>query len=340
MELDFTSSIIVFLIAAGVIAFAGTRLTLIADKIADQTGWGEALVGAILLGGATSLSGIITSVTSAWDGHASLAMSNAIGGIAAQTLFLAIADMTYKKANLEHASASFQNLMQVTLLIILLGLVLLLIVAPEISVFGIHPGSILIVVVYIAGLNMISKAGDIPMWRPRETAQTIRDVPDPANTGKNAHPVRQWMGFGLLALVVSVAGYFIARSGIVISGASGLSETFVGSLMTAVATSLPELITTLAAIRHRALTLAVGGIVGGNTFDVLFVSFSDFAYSGSIYQAISSSEIFILALTILMSGIVLLGLLDRQQKGFAGIGWETWLLLLAFFGGYAWLFLG
>ena len=49
-------------------------------------------------------------------------------------------------------------------------------------------------------------------------------------------------------------------------------------LMTAVATSLPELVTTLAAVRRGAAQLAVGGIIGGNAFDVLFLSASDVAY--------------------------------------------------------------
>lgn len=66
MELTLETSIILFIVLAVIIGLAGTRLTITTDIIADQIGWGEALVGAVFLGGATSLSGIITSVTTAY----------------------------------------------------------------------------------------------------------------------------------------------------------------------------------------------------------------------------------------------------------------------------------
>lgn len=338
MELSLEVSILVFLVMSLIIGFAGTRLTFTTDVIADQTGWGEALVGAILLGGATSLSGIITSVTAAYESHPQLAISNAIGGIAAQTAFLAVADITYRKANLEHASASFQNLMQSGLLIVLLAFLLLMMFGPEIAILSIHPGSLVIIVAYFMGMRLISNAAQIPMWRPRGTSETVYDIPEQKNTHINSSRVKQWLKFFVLALIVGSAGFGIAESSIVITTKTGLSETLVGSLMTAVVTSLPELITTIAAVRQRALTLAVGGIIGGNTFDILFASFSDFAYQGSIYHGLSDQEPFITILTLIMVGVLLLGLLTRQKQGIGGIGWESLLLLVIFVGGYLLMF--
>ena len=49
-------------------------------------------------------------LSAAWKGHAGLAVSNAFGGIATQTACLAIADIVYRRANLEHAAASVDNL--------------------------------------------------------------------------------------------------------------------------------------------------------------------------------------------------------------------------------------
>ena len=83
-------SVALFVVAAVVIAFAGVKMAKISDRLADRTGLGEAVMGAVFLGGSTSLSGIVTSVTAAAGGHAELAVSNAVGGIAAQTTFLAI----------------------------------------------------------------------------------------------------------------------------------------------------------------------------------------------------------------------------------------------------------
>jgi cation:H+ antiporter len=65
----------------------------------------------VLVGAVTSLPGLVTSVVGAADGDASFAVSNSLGGIAAQTSFLALADLTYRRANLEHAAASLPNLL-------------------------------------------------------------------------------------------------------------------------------------------------------------------------------------------------------------------------------------
>ncbi len=43
-------AIIIFSVATLVIIFAGSALTRNADKLADKTGLGEALVGAVFLG--------------------------------------------------------------------------------------------------------------------------------------------------------------------------------------------------------------------------------------------------------------------------------------------------
>ncbi|MFW5739202.1 MAG: hypothetical protein ACOC1F_02430 [Myxococcota bacterium] len=58
------------------------------------------------------------------------------------------------------------------------------------------------------------------------------------------------------------------------------------------------------AVRRGALTLAVGGIIGGNSFDVLFVAFADVAYrDGSIYHAITDRRVFLLSLTGLRTSV-------------------------------------
>src|SRR6056297_1068421 len=124
-----------FLLAAVIVLLAGLRITALVDRLADRTGIGEALAGAVLLGAATSLSGTIVSITVALDGFASMAYSNSIGGIAAQTAFLAIADLIYRKANLEHAAADLANIFQAITLMVLLTLPLLAHTQPEISVF-------------------------------------------------------------------------------------------------------------------------------------------------------------------------------------------------------------
>lgn len=323
-------AVIVFSLATVVIIFAGTALTRHADTLADKTGLGEALVGAVFLGGVTSISGIITSIVAAYNNHPQLAISNAIGGIAVQTVFLSIADISYSKANLEHASASLANLLQGVLLIGLLALIILGIASPSFTIFNIHPLSYLIIIVYLVGARIVALAKEKPLWDPKLTFSTVKDIPDRDKLSKTKLSSLV-LKFSLLSMLVGAAGYAIARSGITLASETALSASFVGTLFTAVATSFPELIVSLAAVKQRALTLAVGNIIGGNSFDVLFVAFSDIAYQeGSILHAITNEQSFIIALTMLMASILVMGLLYRQRSGIANIGLESALIILLY----------
>lgn len=322
-----------FTIAAMLVAVAGTRLCGIADRLADRTGLGEAMTGAILLGASTSLPGITASVTAAALGRPELALSNAIGGIAAQTAFLALADFSYSKANLEHAAPSIPNILNGTLVITLLGGVLLASCSPNVSVLGIHPMTFVLALGYFGGLRLARRAHTDPLWKPQVTQETTRDVPEPADPDAEsmASLWGQFLGFaGLMA----AAGWTIAQSGAAIADRSGLDDTVMGTLFTAIFTSTPELVTTLAAVRRGALTLAVGGVLGGNAFDVMFAVASDVAYrEGSIYHAIGPSLQFLTALSIVMSGVLVMGMLYREKRGVANIGFESALMLALYLGG-------
>jgi cation:H+ antiporter len=332
-----TLNIGVFLIATFTIAIIGTKMTKTADRLADKTGLGEAVVGALFLGGSTSLPGIVTSVSAAWTGHPQLAIANAIGGIGVQTAFLAVADIVYPRANLEHAAASAANLLQGTLLVSLLAIPLLAMASPEVSLFAVHPASIALIATYIFGLRLVKKAKTTPMWKPQQTSDTLVDEPEESDIKTSLTGI--WLRFLLLAITIGVAGYVVSRSGVAIAQQTGLTETVVGALFTAVSTSLPELVTSIAAVRQDALTLAVGGIIGGNSFDVLFVAFSDIAYrGGSIYHALTDSHLFSVSLTILMTGILVMGLLRREKHGVGNIGFESFLVLLLYVGGVLMLF--
>lgn len=333
-----TANIVLFIVSAIVIGVVGSRMARVTDNIADKTGWGEAIVGAVFLGGSTSLPGIVTSVTAASQGRAELAVSNALGGIAAQTVFLALADISYRRANLEHAAASVANLMQGVLLVTLLAIPLVAASSQPITVWGIHPASLLLIAAYCFGLRLITKAQTEPMWQATNTSESRFDEADESNL-EDVSLTSLWLQFVPLTLTIGVAGYGVAQAGGAIATQTGLSDSVVGAMFTAIATSLPELVTSIAAVRRGALTLAIGDIVGGNCFDVLFLAFSDFAYrGGSIYHAITQREQFIVSLTLLMIGVLLLGLLRRERYGFANIGFESFLIIVLYVAGFAILF--
>ncbi len=320
-----TLSVIVFGIAALIIVLAGSRLARIADELADRTGMGEVLFGIFLLAGVTSLPDFAATLSAAMDNRPDLAMSNVMGSMAANLVFLGIADIVYRKANLEHAAASSATLMLAVLLILLLTLPLIAIATPGISWWNVHPVTPLIVAAYIFGLHLVRSSQIKPMWFPRLTRQTVEDKPEANHQGSMA---MSWLVFILLAGVTGAAGWVLMEAAKIISDSTGLSETLIGGLFTALATSSPELVTTIAAIRHRALTLAVSNIFGTNCFNMLVVAAADLGYPhDSIYHDISPVQMTWGLVSILMTAILLLGMLRRQTYGIGKIGFESALIL-------------
>lgn len=330
-----------FLAATAVIVLAGIPLTRNADAAAARTGLGEAAIGAILLGAITSLPGITASVSAAWAGNAELALSNAYGGIAAQTFFMVVADMAFRRANLEHAAASLGNLMWATLLIVLLAMLLLVMTGASDWTWGwFHPVSPILIAVYLFGMRWARDAKEAPMWVPHQTDETRTDDDEGAMDDAPAG-TRLWVSLAVYGFLVAVAGWLTASTGGILAARTGLSATVVGALLVAVATSLPELVTSVTAIRRGAIVLAVGGILGGNAFDTLFAAAADFAYrEGSIYAAVTVGETRLLTLTLLMTAIFVFGMLSRERRGVANIGFESTAVFVTYVGGMLWIAFG
>lgn len=313
------------------IGVCGVLLTARAERLARVTGLGQAIMGAVFIGATTSLAGLITSGSAALAGHASLAVSNSLGGIAAQTTFLAVADLCYRRANLEHAAASEANLQQSALLIALLAVPLLAMATPDLRIAWVHPASLILLVAYPLGVRLVGQAHRRPMWRPRMTSET--ETTSDGGQHPDRASVADWLALLGLAVAVAGSGWVIAESGVALSGHLGIKESLVGGVLTAVSTSLPELVIAVAAVRRGALTLAVGDILGGNSFDVLFLAVSDLLYTrGSLYAAIGDDEFLWSAVTIAMAAVLQMGLLRRERHGVANIGFESAIVMAAYVG--------
>lgn len=304
---------------------------MLAEGIAAKTGLGQAIVGAVFLGISTSLAGTVLSCYAAADNHPDLAISNAVGGIAAQTFFLAIADMTYRKANLEHAASSLENLMQSALLVILLCVPIITLTIQEITIFGVHPASFLLILLYVAGINWVRHSKDNPLWTAKSTKETQKENTAILSKDLQLSAKRLFSEFAFFSVLTTATGIILAKTSIVLAVRTGLSETIIGGFITSIITSLPELVTTLAAVRRGAINLAVGDIVGGNSFDVLFLAASDMFYrAGSIYHAMTQQHILILGISIFMTGVLMMGMLRREKSGPINIGLESVVLIFSY----------
>ena len=89
------------------------------------------------------------------------------------------------------------------------------------------------------------------MWKPSYTNETIEE--EDSSKIERKELLKLSLTFGLLAATIAGAGYIIAQSGITIATETGLSETFVGGLLTALSTALPELVISVAAVQRGAL---------------------------------------------------------------------------------------
>lgn len=315
-------------VAAAILIVGGGPFTRLVDRLADRTGLGETMAGIILVGAVTALPGLITSVLGAARGEAEFAISNALGGIAIQTTFIVLADLAYRRANLEHAAASLPNLLAPIGLSVMLGVVLFAGAGPQVTVLGVHPASVALVVVYIYWLRLSREVGRNPQWRITRTCNTELDEPDPAATDGPETLRAMWLKFAALAAVVAGTGYVIGEAGLSLAGRTGLSGGFVGAVVTGVVTSMPELVTVLYAVRIGAPSLAIGDIVGGNGFDMLFVTASDIAFrQGSIYGAVNQPITLLIGLGVVLNLLLAAGLIRREERG---IGFEGFAVL----GGY------
>ena len=320
-------SLVALAVSAVVVVAAGYRLSVTADELADRTGLGEAVAGALLLGGVTSLAGIVTTVTGALEGDAAFALANPVGGVALQTVWLAVADLLYRRANLEHAAASLENVLQALILVALLSVPVIAYATPDLRWGWIHPATLLIPVFYAYGLTLLRRMRDAPMWHPARTRETREDVPQPPGDERTS---RLWARLAVLAAAVGLSGWVIAQAGLGVVAATGLPSGIVGFTLTTAITSLPELVVLVASVRIGALTLGVGNIIGGNAFDTLMIAAADVAYlDGSVYAVAGRESLVLIGGTVLATTVLAGGLVMRDRKG---IGFEGLALPLIYVG--------
>ena len=82
---------------------------------------------------------------------------------------------------------------------------------------------------------------------------------------------------GIVGIVIG--GDFVVDSASYIAITFGMSETLVGLTIVAIGTSLPELVTSLTALKKGETQLVIGNVIGSNIFNILFVLGSSSAIS-------------------------------------------------------------
>jgi cation:H+ antiporter len=117
---------------------------------------------------------------------------------------------------------------------------------------------------------------------------------------------------GTLVLVIAAPAF--ARSADGVATATGLGATFIGTWLVGFSTSLPELVTCLAAVRLRAYDLAVGNLFGSNAFNMaVFPLLDAVSPTGPVFGAITATHAISALVAIGLMGIALAALVYRAR---------------------------
>jgi cation:H+ antiporter len=130
--------------------------------------------------------------------------------------------------------------------------------------------------------------------------------------------------YGLAAAVVVGAALFLPEAGAAIAEETGLGQSFVGTAMIALATSLPEVSVSLAAVRMGSIDLAIGNVLGSNLFNVLILAIDDAVYTqGPILANVGPKHMIATFAVLMMNGILLVGITYQAAKKRLVLAWDT-----------------
>jgi cation:H+ antiporter len=318
-----------FLLSAGLIVLAGSKLSHYGDRIAAETGLGGLWIGVVLLAGATSLPEVLTTVSAGWLDAPDLAVGNLLGAGLTNMLTLGLIDAVYRSKRVWQQAALEQALVA-ALAIVLTGFVgLLILLRPTWPLGRVGLDTLLVLLLYVFGMRAVFRQEDLRR-RQKEQALVADTAAAPA-VGRRGSLRRALIGFALAALGILLGAPVLATSAKAIADQTGISTTFIGSSLVAIATSLPELVTAFAAVRLGAFDMAVGNLYGSNAFNMGALFFADLAYGkGPILSAAAPAHVVTALAVILLMGLGLMGIMYRAEKRFRLIEPDSLLMVLGY----------
>ena len=107
-----------------------------------------------------------------------------------------------------------------------------------------------------------------------------------------------WLQFAASAVIILLAAHFLANSADTVAERTGLGRSFIGVVMLATATSLPELATGISSIAlFDAPDLAIGDAFGSNLFNLMIIGLADLYWqNGPVLNAVTRTSVMVGAL--------------------------------------------
>lgn len=257
-------------IAGTVVVLTGARFTRLADVMAEKLNIGGGWIGMILLATVTSLPEVVTGGSATWLGNPGMALAAVLGSCSFNITIIVLLNAILgggsllKKVSPSHTlSSSFG--------ILLIGMALLGIALGEkfrhrYDVARVCEAlwAIAIFITYLGCMRLIYR-----FEHRDQLAESVKPR-EPFGAGR-------WTQLVVIAGVLVLAAWWLARIGDTLSvhhiEALGrpLGATFVGAFFLALATSLPEITTGIAAVRLGNVDMALGNLFGSNMFNIFVI---------------------------------------------------------------------
>ena len=301
------TSIVQFGVSAAIVMIAGGYLTRASDALGDRLRLGRSLAGMVLLAGATSLPELATGGSAALMGAVNLSAGDLLGSSLMNLLLLALLDMTHYARGRMFSREASANALVAGASIVLTALVLLLILLRiEWSLFNwVSIGSAALLITYGLLLRLIFLQQRVVR---AETGQS--EVLE--ESGRSTRHLV--LVYAVAAAAILAAVPFLTDAAKQLAEQTGLGQSFIGTTLVALTTSLPEMVTTLTAVRLRAFDLAVGNIFGSNVLNMVIFAPVDMLQAGPLFPLLSATHAITAAWVILITMVAVLGLLYQAER--------------------------
>ena len=300
-------------------------LTRYAEKIAVNLGLSHTWAGALLLPLATTLPELVTSLRAALIAAPDLIGGNIYGSILFNLTLIALIDLAQGRGPLVARRKRTLLLTALMSTFILTVSILGSSLALPYQLGWIGLDSLAILVVYLLGTWMITGLEG-------HGGKRIEDGrADQRKDDRKKELCHSILLFGLAASIIVVAGTNLTDTADSISLETGLGQTLVGTIFIAITTSLPELVTTLSAVRLGFVEMAVANVFGANFLDVFILFIADLFYRRGPLSLHFSSQNMILALMgVFLSLVVLISLHYPFRRQFLRMGVSSYFIIISY----------
>ncbi len=324
MDSELIQALLLFAGSSILIIFCGFFLAKYGDVLAELMGWGRLWVGTILVAAATSLPELVANVTAVSRNQPELAGGDLLGSNMFNMFILAMVALVFGGGRFFQRVAP-QHKFLITTAMGLTGLAVLLgAFHMGVSFLAVGLASVLVLAAYLGGMRLVY------LTRPTFTAgEAVGET-----SGHSPGLRRTWVYFGLAALGVALAAPVLAFSVEEIAESTGLATSFLGVVAMALVTSMPEISTTVAAVRFGAVDLAVGNLYGSCAFNILILALADPFYRGGVLvENLGSAHIATGLFAVFLIGIGLYLIIARGGNRYIPVVPTLVLMGLVYLGG-------